>query len=126
MNLKRLSIKSLCLLVAVGALLSMLAITAVLYVLTSDTLMLWGGAALTVCTLVWLFLLVLLFSKRLSAFTSDLCQTLDNMISGNEEPKQISDKETLFDRISPDFTGYTLSCRRIAAKLMQNGKIFKC
>ncbi len=100
MKLKRLSIKSLCLLVGVGALLSMLAITAVLYVLTSDTLMLWGGVALTVCTLVWLFLLVLLFSKRLSAFTSDLCQTLDNMISGNEEPKQISDKETLFDRIS--------------------------
>lgn len=100
MKLKRLSIKSLCLLVGVGALLSMLAITAVLYVLTSDTLMLWGGAALTVCTLVWLFLLVLLFSKRLSAFTSDLCLTLDNMISGNKEPKQISDKETLFDRIS--------------------------
>lgn len=100
MKLKRLSIKSLCLLVGIGTLLSMLAITAVLYVLTSDTLMLWGGAALTVCALVWLFLLVLLFSKRLSAFTSDLCQTLDNMISGNEEPKQISDKETLFDRIS--------------------------
>lgn len=100
MKLKRLSIKNLCLLVGGGALLSMLAITAVLYVLTGDTLMLWGGAALTVCTLVWLFLLVLLFSKRLSAFTSDLCQTLDNMISGNAEPKQISDKETLFDRIS--------------------------
>ncbi|MCM1270270.1 MAG: HAMP domain-containing histidine kinase [Ruminococcus flavefaciens] len=100
MKLKRLSIKNLCLLVGVGALLSMLAITAVLYVLTGDTLMLLGGAVLTVCTLVWLFLLVLLFSKRLSAFTSDLCQTLDNMISGNEEPKQISDKETLFDRIS--------------------------
>lgn len=100
MKLKRLSIKSLCLLVEVGALLSMLAITAVLYVLTGDTLILWGGAALTVCTLVWLFLLVLLFSKRLSAFTSDLCLTLDNMISGNKEPKQISDKEMLFDRIS--------------------------
>lgn len=100
MKLERLSIKKLCLLIAAGALLSMLAITAALYVLTSSTLVLLGGAALTACAIVWLFVLVFFFSKRLSVFTSDLCRTLDNMISGNEEPKQISDKETLFSRIS--------------------------
>lgn len=100
MKLERLSIKNLCLLIGAGTLLSMLVIIAVLYALTSDTLMLWGGAVLTVCTIVWIFLLVLFFSKRLSVFTRDLCQTLDNMISGNEEPKQISDRETLFSRIS--------------------------
>ena len=98
--MKRLSIKNLCLLIGTGALLSMLAITTILYALTSDTHMLLGGAVLTACTLVWLFLLVQLFSKRLSVFTSDLCLTLDNMINGNEEPKQIGDGETLFDRIS--------------------------
>lgn len=38
--------------------------------------------------------------KRLSVFTGDLCRTLDNMISGNEEPGQSSDSETLFARIS--------------------------
>lgn len=100
MKLERLSIKNLCLLIGAGTLLSMLVIIAVLYALTSDTLMLWGGAVMTVCTIVWIFLLVLFFSKRLSVFTRDLCQTLDNMISGNEEPKQISDRETLFSRIS--------------------------
>ncbi len=100
MKLERLSIKKLCLLIAAGALLSMLAITAVLYVSTGSTLVLLGGAALTACTIVWLFVLVLLFGKRLSVFTGDLCRTLDNMISGNEGPKQISDKETLFARIS--------------------------
>lgn len=100
MKLERLSVKKLCLLIAAGALLSMLAITVALYVLTGSTLVLLGGAALTACTIVWLFVLVLFFSKRLSVFTSDLCRTLDNMISGSEEPKQISDKETLFARIS--------------------------
>ena len=55
---------------------------------------------ITVCALIWMFLLVLLFGKRLSAFTSDLCRMLDNMISGNEEPVQAGDKETLFARIS--------------------------
>ena len=100
MRLERLSIKNLCLLIGAGALLSMLAITAVLYALTGNALMLLGGVALTVCTLVWIFLLILLFSRRLSVFTGDLCQTLDNMMSGNEEPTQISDSETLFSRIS--------------------------
>ena len=100
MKLEHQSIKNLCLLIGAGALLSMLAITAILYALTSEAIMLLGGAALTACTLVWLFLLVLLFSKRLSVFTGDLCQTLDNMMSGNGEPKQINDKETLFARIS--------------------------
>lgn len=100
MKLERLSIKNLCLLIGAGTLLSMLVITAVLFALTGNVLILWGGAALTACALVWLFLLVLLFSKRLSEFTNDLCRTLDNMINGNEEPEQKNDSETLFARIS--------------------------
>ena len=100
MKLEHLPIRNLCLLIGAGALLSMLAITVVLYVLTSEAIMLLGGAALTACALVWLFLLILLFGRRLSVFTGDLCQTLDNMMSGNEEPTQISDSETLLARIS--------------------------
>lgn len=100
MRLERLSIKNLCLLIGAGALFSMLAITGTLYALTGNTFMLLGGTILTVCALAWLFLLVLLFGKQLSVFTGDLCRTLDNMISGNEEPKPGNDRETLFDRIS--------------------------
>ena len=100
MKPERLSIKNLCLLIAVGTLISMLAITTVLFALTDSLLMLWGGAALTVCALAWLFLLVLLFHKRLSVFTGNLCRILDNMINGNEEPEQENNGETLFARIS--------------------------
>ncbi len=100
MKRERLSVKNLCLLIGAGALLSMLVITAVLYALSSDALMLVAGAVLTLCALVWLFILTVFFGKRLSLFTGDLCRTLDKMISGSEEPKQISDKETLFARIS--------------------------
>ena len=100
MKLERLSIKNLCLLIGAGTLLSMLVITVALFALTGNILMVWGGAALTVCALVWLFLLVLLFSKRLSVFTNELCRMLDNMINGNEEPEQVNDSETLFARIS--------------------------
>lgn len=100
MKLEHLSIKNLCLLIGTGALLSMLVITAVLFALTGNIMMFWGGVALTVCALVWLFLMVLLFGKRLSVFTNELCRMLDNMINGNEEPEQVNDSETLFARIS--------------------------
>jgi len=100
MILNRLSVKKLCLLIGNGALLSMLTITVVIYALTGNHFVIWVGAALTICALAWLFLLVLLFGKRLSIFTSDLCLTLDNMIDGSEEPHEVSDSETLFARIS--------------------------
>ncbi len=100
MKLERLSVKMLCLLIGAGALFSMLAITFIFFVLTENILMLLGGVMLTACTFVWISLLVLFFSRRLSVFTGDLCRTLDNMISGNEEPGQSSDSETLFARIS--------------------------
>ncbi len=46
-----------------------------------------SGAVLIFCALVWLFVLTLAFGKRLTLFTSDLCQTLDHMINGNVAPK---------------------------------------
>lgn len=99
MKLERLSIRNLYLIIVAGMLLSMLTITAVLYALTSDTLMLLSGAVLTTCALVWLFTMMLFFSKRLSVFSSNLCRTLDSMIGGNEESVQINDRETLLARI---------------------------
>ena len=47
-----------------------------------------------------MFLLTLFFAKRLSQFTSDLCQTMDSMISGGQEPARAEDRETIFARIS--------------------------
>ena len=104
MKLNRLSVKRLCLLIGAGALLSMLAITITFYALTGNELFFLMGAALMICALFWLFLLVLFFGKRLSLFTSELCQTLDNMINGSAEPQRASDSETLFARISHRLT----------------------
>lgn len=100
MKMEHLSMKHLCLLMEAGALLSMLIITAVLFALSEDKLILLCGAALTVCAAFWLFLLVMLFGRRLSVFTSDLCRIMDHMINGNDAPEQANDSETLFARIS--------------------------
>ena len=98
--MKGIPVKTMFLLVETGAAVSMLALTFLLSNLTGQGWVLLTGAVLTACALVWLFLLTLFFAKRLSQFTSDLCQTMDSMISGGQEPARAEDRETIFARIS--------------------------
>ena len=76
-----LSVKRLFLWICIGLLLSMTAITLILFIIMLEIAVLIVGAALVVCALVWFLALTQAFGKRLSLFTSDLCKTLDNMIS---------------------------------------------
>ena len=98
--MRRMPVKTMFLLVESGAAVSMLVLTFLLSAMTGQGWVLLAGALLTACALVWLFLLTLLFAKRLSQFTSDLCQTMDSMITGGEEPARAEDRETIFARIS--------------------------
>jgi signal transduction histidine kinase len=98
--MRRMPVKTMFLLVEAGAAVSMLVLTFLLSAMTGQGWVLLAGALLTACALVWLFLLTLFFAERLSRFTSDLCQTMDSMISGGEEPARTSDSETIFARIS--------------------------
>ncbi|MCI9071686.1 MAG: HAMP domain-containing histidine kinase [Lachnospiraceae bacterium] len=100
MMLKDLSVKKLFRLVVAGLLFSMTAITLVLFLVTKQTAVLFAGGALFLCALVCFFLLMQVFGKRLSLFTSDLCQTLDHMIEGDEAPQRAEDSETMLARIS--------------------------
>ena len=100
MTIKDLSVKKLFRLVVAGLLLSMTAITLALFLVTKQAAVLLAGGALFLCTLVWFFLLTQVFGKRLSLFTSDLCQTLDHMIEGDEAPQRAEDSETMLARIS--------------------------
>ena len=98
--MRRMPVKTMFLLVEAGAAISMLALSFLLSAMTGQGWVLLAGALLTACALVWLFLLTLFFAKRLSQFTSDLCQTMDSMISGGQEPARAEDRETIFARIS--------------------------
>ena len=104
MKTRPLSVKRLFLWICIGLLLSMTAITLILFSLTLEVAVLIAGAALIGCALVWLFVLTQAFGKRLSLFTSELCKTLDNMIDGDEEPKPTDNSETLFARINHRLT----------------------
>lgn len=104
MKTRPLSVKRLFLWICMGLLLSMTAITLILFSLTLEVAVLIVGAALIGCALVWLFVLTQAFGKRLSLFTSELCKTLDNMMDGDEEPKPTDNSETLFARINHRLT----------------------
>ena len=104
MKTRPLSVKRLFLWICMGLLLSMTAITLILFSLTLEVAVLIVGAALIGCALVWFFVLTQAFGKRLSLFTSELCKTLDNMMDGDEEPKPTDNSETLFARINHRLT----------------------
>lgn len=100
MNLGRISVKRVFLLICGGMAASMLAICTVFFAMTGEGWVLMAGILLTACAIIWQFLLMLFFSKRLSEFTGNLCQVMDGMISGSEESVHMTDSETLFARIS--------------------------
>ena len=100
MNLGRISVKRIFLLVSGGMAVSMLAICAVFFAVTGQMWILASGVLLILCALVWMFLLMIVFGKRLSIFTRELCRAMDQMISGSGEPMRAADSETLFARIS--------------------------
>ena len=100
MNLGKFSVKRIFLLAYGGMAVSMLAICMVLLWITGQMWMLIGGMMLMLCAFAWMFLLTVAFGKRLSVFTRELCQTMDQMISGSGEPVRAADSETLFARIS--------------------------
>lgn len=84
---------------AAGMFLSMAVITVLITLLTDSLPVLLCGAALTVCALMWLFLLTRGLERDLFLFTTDLCRTLDSMIDGCSQQRWESDSETLLARI---------------------------
>ena len=100
MSLGQISVKKIFLLTCGGMAASMLAICAVLLWMTGESWVLTSGGLLMLCALAWMFLLTVVFSKRLSIFTRALCRAMDQMISGSGEPVHAVDSETLFARIS--------------------------
>lgn len=99
MKLPNLSVKRLFWWVVTGLSFSTTVITLLLFLVTKQPAVLLTGGTLLLCALVGMFVLTQAFGKRLARFTADLCQTLDHMIAGDEEPQYPEDSETQLARI---------------------------
>lgn len=83
-----------------GALITMTAILVAAYLLTSNIVVLFIGLVFFICLFSWMVIFVILFQKKLTVFTCDICEILDDMMNGNLEPHKIKYEETLFARIN--------------------------
>lgn len=74
---KKISVKKMFFWLTSGMALSMTAIILVSFFLTKHIVVLWVGLALIVCATLWMLFMVQLLGMRLSNFTSELCQILE-------------------------------------------------
>ena len=103
---KKTSVKKMFFWLTAGMVLSMTAIILVSFFLTKNIAVLWVGLALTVCAALWMLFMVQLLGMRLSNFTSELCQILDDMMNRSQDSgeQHENDCRYTFDKI-PGRTG---------------------
>ena len=89
MKFQNLSVTRLFGWVAMELVLSMCGITIDVLLVTKQMAVLLTGGALLLCAIVGILVLTQAFGKRLSPFTTDLCQTLDHMSAGDVYKRQI-------------------------------------
>ena len=113
---KKISVKKMFFWLTSGMALSMTAIILVSFFLTKNIVVLWVGLALIVCATLWMLFMVQLLGMRLSNFTSELCQILDDMMNRSQEPENVSDRETIFARIIIVWCVCIISCRKVTGR----------
>lgn len=96
MNMRKLSINKVCVLMAVFLVLLSIVQCGILYLLTEST-------AAVLCGLLYIFLILLgialfiaLIRWKLVLFSDTFCELLDNMLTGEMEPPQDAEEESLF------------------------------
>lgn len=100
MSAKKLSINRACLFLGMVLLLAVSATTIILYNLTHSM------SAVLCCLFFCAFVLscvacfVALIRRKLTLFSNLFCRTLDDMLSGNIEPLQMAEEESLFYKIN--------------------------
>ena len=100
MSAKKLSINRACLFLGMVLLLAVSATTIILYNLTHSM------SAVLCCLFFCAFVLscvacfVALVRRKLTLFSNLFCRTLDDMLSGNIEPLQMAEEESLFYKIN--------------------------
>lgn len=100
MNMRKLSINKVCVLMAVFLVLLSIVQCGILYLLTEST-------AAVLCGLLYVFLILLgialfiaLIHRKLVLFSDTFCELLDNMLTGETEPPQAAEEESLFYKVN--------------------------
>lgn len=82
-----------------GAAITTSGMLTVLWFATENTTLVLCGLLLALLLLLWMVLFVIIVRKKIDTFTSAICQTLDDMMSGGVCPEYGSEEESLFVKI---------------------------
>ena len=100
---KQLFVRQLCQLTMAGTIVLMIAIAVFFVMYTGEKMILLCAGVLICLALAGMLLLIQIFAKRLTEYTNELCQTLDEMMNEEIEPEEFYDSETLSARIHHRF-----------------------
>ena len=99
MNGRKLSVNKACLFLAVLLLVAMGTVSAALYGLTQNITAVWYVVLFGIFVLFCSICFMVLVRRKLAMFSDAFCSLMDDMLSGNMQPKQTVEEESLFYKI---------------------------
>ena len=99
MNVRKLSINKACIFLAVLLLAAMVTVSVALYALTQDITAVWYVLLFGIFVLFCSICFMVLVRRKLAMFSDAFCSLMDDMLSGNMQPKQTVEEESLFYKI---------------------------
>ena len=99
MNVRKLSVNKACIFLAVLLLAAMVTVSVALYALTQDITAVWYVLLFGIFVLFCSICFMVLVRRKLAMFSDAFCSLMDDMLSGNMQPKQTVEEESLFYKI---------------------------
>lgn len=100
MNFKRLSFKSIYLIIAVSIIFTAILFNVVIYIITYDLKLVALLLLYTIVLCGFIALIVFLLHKKITVFCSEICHTLDSMMNSEANTEIALEEETILSRIN--------------------------
>lgn len=100
MRAEKISLKGIYTITSIGIAITTAVMLALIYLLTKSLAALLCGLVFSALIVFWCVLFILSMRKKLTAFSNEICRTLDDMMNGNAEPQKTNEEETLLAKIN--------------------------
>ena len=99
MSVRKFSINTACIFLAIPLLAAMGAVSAALYSLTKNITAVWYVLLFSIFVMFCITCFIVLIRHQLEMFSDAFCSRMDDMLSGNMQPQQSVEEESLFYKI---------------------------
>ena len=121
MNTRKLSINKACILLGILLLLAVSAVCTAVYLLTRNITAVRCVFLFSLFVLLCVIFFVALIRRKLVRFSDAFCGQMDDMLSGDMQPKQTVEEKACSIKSTTGWGGCTKSCRKIKTASRRNG-----